>query len=47
MWAMYGEYLYYSQDLGSAVIVPSGLPSVLDRQTIQVGLTFWVPLLRR
>ena len=35
MWALYGEYLYYSQDLGSAVIVPTGVPPVLDRQTIQ------------
>ena len=47
MWAVYAEYMYYSQDLGSAVIVPSGVPSVLDRQTIQVGLTLWVPLLKR
>jgi hypothetical protein len=47
MWALYGEYLYYSQDLGSSFIVPTGVPSVVDRQTIQVGLTLWVPLLRR
>ena len=47
MWAIYGEYFYYSQDLGTAVIVPSGVPSVLERQSIQVGLTLWVPLLRR
>ena len=47
MWAIYAEYFYYSQDLGTAVIVPSGVPSVLERQSIQVGLTLWVPLLRR
>jgi hypothetical protein len=47
MWALFGEYLFSSQDLGSAVIVPTGVPSLLDRQTVQVGLTFWVPLLRR
>jgi len=47
MWAIYAEYFYYSQDLGTAVIVPSGIPSVLERQSIQVGLTLWVPLLRR
>lgn len=47
MWAIYGEYLYYSQDLGSAFIVPTGVPPVVDRQTVQVGLTLWVPLLRR
>jgi hypothetical protein len=47
MWAVYAEYLYYSQDLGTAVIVPSGMPSVLDRQTIHVGLTLWVPLFKR
>ena len=47
MWAVYGEYLYYSQDLGSSFIVPTGVPPVVDRQTFQVGLTLWVPLLRR
>ena len=47
LWAVYAEYCYYSQDLGSAAIVPTGVPSVLERQTIQIGLTFWVPLLRR
>ena len=47
MWAFYGEYLYYSQDLGSAAIVPAGVPPVLDRQSIQLGLTLWVPLLKR
>jgi hypothetical protein len=47
MWALYGQFLYYSQDLGSAVIVPTGVPSVLERQTIQGGLTFWFPLMRR
>ncbi len=47
MWAVYGEYLYYSQDLGDAVLVPAGVPSVLDRQSVHVGLTLWVPLLRR
>jgi len=47
MWAIYAEYFYYSQDLGTAVIVPSGVPSVLERQSLQVGLTLWVPLLRR
>ena len=47
MWAIYAEYSYYSQDLGTAVIVPSGIPSILERQTMQVGLTLWVPLLKR
>ena len=47
MWALYGEYPYYSQDLGSATIVPAGVPPVLERQTIQGGLTFWLPLSRR
>jgi hypothetical protein len=47
MWAVYGEYLYYSQDLGSSFIVPTGVPAVVDRQTVQAGLTVWLPLLRR
>ena len=48
MWAIYAEYFMISTNrIGTAVIVPSGVPSVLERQTIQVGLTLWVPLLRR
>lgn len=45
--ALYGEYLYYAQDLGHATIVPAGLPSQLGRQTARVGLTVWVPLIRK
>jgi hypothetical protein len=47
MWALYALVGNYSQDLGSAVIVPTGVPSVFDRRTVQGGLTFWLPLLRR
>ena len=46
-WAVYGEYLYYSQDFGTAAIVPDGVPPVWDRQTLQFGLTLWFPLSRR
>ena len=46
-WALYGEYLYSYQDMGTAILVPSGIPSRLDRQSIRGGLTVWIPLLRR
>jgi hypothetical protein len=47
MWAVYAQYLYSYQDLGSAVIVPTGVPSKANRQSLGVGITLWVPLLRR
>jgi hypothetical protein len=47
LWAVYTEYLYYSQDLGATVIVPDGIPATLHRHTMQIGLTFWVPFLGR
>ncbi|MGH8638675.1 MAG: hypothetical protein ACREUZ_16180 [Burkholderiales bacterium] len=45
--AVYADYLSYYQDLGAAVVVPTGVPSRVDRHSAHVGLTLWVPLLRR
>ena len=47
MWAIFGEYQYYSHDMGSAVVVPNGVPSKIDRHTVRTGLTLWVPLVRK
>ena len=47
MWAVYGEASYYSQDLGEAPLVSAAFPPVLDRKSVQVGLTVWVPLVKR
>jgi hypothetical protein len=46
MWAVYGEYLYYHNDVGQALSVPAGVPRRLGRHSISGGLTLWVPLLR-
>jgi hypothetical protein len=46
--APYIEYLYYFYDFrGSARELPDGLPQRLERNGIRVGLTLWIPLLRR
>jgi hypothetical protein len=46
-WAIYGEYLYYLQDLGNAALVTAEVPSVLHRQSLHFGLTVWSGLLRK
>jgi hypothetical protein len=47
MWALFAEHQYYKHDLGDAFIVPVGVPSVLDRHSVRVGVTLWVPILRK
>jgi hypothetical protein len=46
-WALLGNYQYYFHDLGQVLIVPEGVPSNVGRNTVSVGLTFWVPFLGR
>lgn len=46
-WALYGEYVYYFYNLGRAVDVAAGVQPSLGRQSVRVGLTLWVPLLKR
>jgi hypothetical protein len=45
-WAVFGEYTYYSYELPTSGVV-AGVPHSLDRQTARVGLTWWLPLLRK
>jgi hypothetical protein len=45
--ALFAEYVYYNYDLGSAVIVADGVPRSLDRNTARVGVSVWVPVLRK
>ncbi|HMF62319.1 MAG TPA: hypothetical protein VK595_18205, partial [Vicinamibacterales bacterium] len=45
--AIFGEYLYYYYDLGKTVVTPVEVPSTLDRNSVRVGLTLWLPLVRR
>jgi hypothetical protein len=47
MLAVYGEYLYYYYDFrGSNQLLP-GIPLGLERNGVRVGLTLWVPAVRR
>ena len=45
--ATYAEYVYYFYDFGENVRLAPGVPSGLERNGVRVGLTLWVPALRR
>jgi hypothetical protein len=48
MVATYVEYLYYYYDFrGATELLQAGIPPGLERNGIRVGLTLWVPALRR
>lgn len=44
--AAYGEYLYYSYDVGQGVFTAAGVPNNFDRSSARFGLTLWLPLIR-
>jgi hypothetical protein len=45
--ALFSDYTYYNYNLGTAVVTTVGIPRTLDRNTFRVGLTTWLPLLRK
>jgi hypothetical protein len=45
--AAFATYLYYHYDFGRGVNLPTGVASKLDRQGVRVGISGWLPLLRR
>jgi hypothetical protein len=45
--AAYAEYLYYFYDFRGNTQLAPGLPPQLERHGARVGLTLWVPALRR
>lgn len=45
-WALFGEYALYDYTLGNAVPVTVGVPRSLNRNSVRVGLTAWLPLFR-
>lgn len=45
-WAAYAEYLYYYYDFSEG-LVPLGAPPQLERNSVRMGLTLWVPLRHR
>jgi hypothetical protein len=46
-WALFADYLYYDYRLGADVNVVTGVPQSLTRNTARVGLSAWLPLLKR
>jgi opacity protein-like surface antigen len=44
--ALSADYTYYHYDFAQTVALPSGMSRGLNRQSIRVGLNFWLPLLR-
>jgi hypothetical protein len=45
--AAYAEYLYYFYDFGSGDQLTATLPPQVQRHGVRVGLTLWVPVLRK
>jgi hypothetical protein len=45
--AAYGEYLYYYYKFDNPNQLPAYLPPQLSRNGVQVGLTYWVPVMSR
>jgi hypothetical protein len=45
--AAHAEYLYYYYDFRGNAQLPLGMPSTLDRNGIRLGVTLWVPAVRR
>jgi hypothetical protein len=45
-WAAYGEYLYYYYDFRGTALLP-GLPPALERNGVRLGLTLWMPVIKR
>lgn len=44
--AVTGAYSYYRYDYPPGYVLPAGMPHQLDRQRVQVGARFWLPLAR-
>ena len=40
------EYIYYRYDYPPGYVLPAGMPRQLDRQRVQIGARFWLPLVR-
>jgi hypothetical protein len=44
--AWYAQYLHYRYSFDEQIALPGGLASRLQRNSVQTGLSFWLPLLR-
>jgi hypothetical protein len=46
-WAAYVDYVYYFYHFDNGAGLPSAFPRSLTRNSVQTGLTLWVPIMRR
>jgi hypothetical protein len=46
-WAAYVEYVHYYYRFNGTLDVPSAFPNTLTRNSVRVGLTLWVPIMRK
>ena len=44
--AITGDYIYYRYDYPAGYDLPAGVPQRLDRQRVQIGANFWLPIVR-
>jgi hypothetical protein len=44
--AITADYIYYRYDYPAGFDLPAGMPHLLDRQRVQFGARFWLPLVR-
>ena len=44
--AVTADYIYYRYEYPSGYNLPSGMPNRTDRQRVQAGVAFWVPIVR-
>jgi hypothetical protein len=44
--ALTADYIYYRYDFPAGYDLPAGMPSRMDRQRVQVGASFWLPVVR-
>jgi hypothetical protein len=45
-WATYVDYLYYYYRVDNTLALPNAFPSSMTRNSIRVGFTLWVPIMR-
>jgi opacity protein-like surface antigen len=43
-WSFVGMYSYYKYEFGSNVPLPPGFLPQIDRQSVRVGISYWLPL---
>jgi opacity protein-like surface antigen len=43
-WSLLGMYSYYNYEFGSDVPLPPGMLSQIDRHSVRLGISYWLPL---